>query len=58
MSTPTAKRPRKTQVTAKISQIDLEGTVTIRFNAAMAEVNNASSIDSTVLELKLRKNAV
>jgi hypothetical protein len=50
--------PRKTQVTAKISQIDLEGTVTIRFNAAMVEVKNASTIDSSVLELKLRENAV
>jgi hypothetical protein len=32
--------------------------VTIRFNAAMAEVKNASMIDSSVIEVKLRENAV
>lgn len=50
--------PSKAQVTAKISQIDLQGTVTIRFNAAMAEVKNASMIDSSVIEVKLRENPV
>ena len=50
--------PSKTQVTAKISQIDLQGTVTIRFNAAMAEVKNASMIDNSVIEVKLRENPV
>ena len=58
MTTTTAKKPSKTQVTAKISLIDLDGSVTIRFNAAMVEVKNASTIDSSVLELKLRENFV
>jgi hypothetical protein len=32
--------------------------VTIRFNAVMAEFKNASMIDSSVIEVKLRENGV
>jgi hypothetical protein len=41
-----ARNPSKTKITAKISQIKLEGMVTIRFNMVMLEVKNASMIDS------------